>query len=61
MRNKNGGIKMNDAAKQWDKEHPKEVPKDRPCDWCGEPVEVGYIHPECFDKERKLYLEIGND
>jgi len=52
---------MNNLARQWDKEHPREIPKNRPCDWCGEVVETGYIHPECFKEELKLYRKIWYD
>ena len=61
---------MHPKALAWNKEHypklegktPKGltlVPFDRPCDWCGEPVGIGWIHkPICLDKEREFYLDI---
>lgn len=57
------------AAKEWDKKYHnstahhivkygKFLPKDRPCDWCGEKVKSGYIHDACAEKERNFILDI---
>lgn len=34
------------------------VPKDRPCDWCGKPVDKGYIHVHCAKLEKRAILDI---
>ena len=58
------------AAKQWDKDHAREVarhvikdgtfvPVNRPCDQCGEAVEQGFIHAACAEKERDFYMDIA--
>jgi CRISPR/Cas system-associated protein Cas10 (large subunit of type III CRISPR-Cas system) len=64
---------MHQKAREWDKEHgydtsfagsgpkwPKHAqpPENRPCDWCGEPVEKGFIHKECRKKESEMWLDI---
>lgn len=35
------------------------IPFNRPCDWCGEIVDIGWIHkPVCLDKERTFWLDL---
>lgn len=34
------------------------VPEGRPCDWCGCPVEKGFIHESCQKLEMDLWLDI---
>lgn len=42
---------MHSNAQQWDDQHSLHswsyVPHGRPCDWCGLPVEEGFIHSRC--------------
>jgi hypothetical protein len=63
---------MHHKAKEWEREHGintsfatgqspppgTPAPKNRPCDWCGEIVEEGYIHPQCQELEREFILGI---
>lgn len=53
---------MHALAKEWDLKYShlvkfhevvdgKYVPKNRPCDWCGEKVDLGTIHPDCEKAE----------
>jgi hypothetical protein len=64
---------MHKLAEQWDIEHGfvpskaivgpptppgRPVPENRPCDWCGEMVEKGYVHDECSKKEAEFWLDI---
>lgn len=60
---------MTPKAKKWDEKYSKcldkhkvikgeLVPINRPCDWCGQSVRLGYIHEECLKKERDLWLDI---
>lgn len=62
------------SAARWDRDHGKDpachaagtdprvrpcrLPVRRPCDWCGQPVERGWIHPACIEAERRLALEL---
>lgn len=32
-----------------------EIPEGRPCDYCGEIVEKGYIHSKCQEAEAELW------
>jgi hypothetical protein len=34
-------------------------PENRPCDFCGKPVDVGFIHDECSKKETDLWIDLG--
>lgn len=34
------------------------IPEGRPCDWCGKPVEKGFIHDECRSDESNFWLDI---
>ncbi len=55
------GRPMHKAAKKWDRQHgdfsrnfdcrKHKPPKNRPCDWCGEIVDEGFIHEKCVLKE----------
>jgi hypothetical protein len=37
----------------------KEVPVNRPCDWCGEIVDIGYLHHgECSKEDTKFWLDV---
>jgi len=49
-------------AEKWDKENPNILhPKNRPCNWCGEPVKKGYIHlGKCTNHSRKYWDEFDN-
>lgn len=44
---------MHEAAKRWDLKYGARydkmdmLPTARPCDRCGHPATIGYIHPEC--------------
>ena len=50
---------MHEKAKQWDEERrQKELPENRPCDWCGELVDIGYIHEDCMEQEREKWSRI---
>ncbi len=63
---------MHEKAAEWDKAHGvdtrwpnggkypknKPLPENRPCDWCGEPVDKGFIHDECAKKEEELWLDL---
>lgn len=61
---------MHDLAEKWDDKNKnkaihntvadaKFLPKNRPCDWCGEPVPSGYIHDgKCQDDECALWMDI---
>ncbi len=61
---------MHTKAKAWNlKRYPKldgSTPKgvilfDAPCDWCGEPVDIGHIHKEpCLREEAVFWLDIFN-
>lgn len=59
---------MHINASKWDKENEHKfsayvvkddilIPKNRPCDWCGERVKIGYIHPDCEEKETRWFLD----
>lgn len=38
------------------------VPVNRPCDWCGELVDVGYIHNgSCLAEDTKFWLDVLYD
>lgn len=60
---------MSPEAEKWDERYGKDVnkhdvvdgkfvPKNRPCDWCGKPVESGYIHPDCAKSEASFFLDL---
>ena len=58
---------MHPKALTWNKKHyPKMggdtpsslLPFNRPCDWCGENVEIGYIHKRCFKEESELFFYV---
>lgn len=63
---------MHDKAKEWDKAHgvdtsfatgekwpsDRPIPNNRPCDVCGEPVERGFIHKICQEKELKQFFSL---
>ena len=63
---------MHEKAAEWDKAHgvdtswlsggaypnDKQIPENRPCDWCGKTVAKGFIHDECAAKENKLWLDL---
>lgn len=60
---------MHHFAEKWEKNHKNDansyenvdgklVPVNRPCDWCGEIVDMGYIHSECRNEEASFYLDI---
>jgi hypothetical protein len=34
------------------------IPENRPCDWCGDTVEQGFIHAKCASEEAKHWLNI---
>ena len=42
---------MHAKAKEWDAKYGSRwgdlAPMGRPCDWCGQPVTMGYLHAEC--------------
>lgn len=44
---------MHAKAKEWDDRNGKRfedagvLPMGRPCDWCGDPVNMGYLHYTC--------------
>ena len=55
------GLTMHSKAKAWDKAHPTRnnmdrvrTPRNRPCDWCGKPVKLGYIHLRCLEQELNI-------
>lgn len=63
------GAKMHQLAKEWDKKYSRDphrvlnvdgklTPVNRPCDWCGKRTVSGYIHTECAEKERNMWLDI---
>lgn len=53
--------KLRDELEKHYKNNP---PKDRPCDWCGEPILKPnaegsvYIHSACAEKERQHWMDI---
>ena len=59
---------MHKKAKEWNTKHypdmggktPKSlIPFDRPCDWCGEIVNIGHIHDgKCREEEMKFWMDI---
>ena len=61
---------MHDLAEKWDDEHgitkfvakkmseSGDLPKGRPCDWCGKAVDRGWIHEKCADEERGFWLDL---
>lgn len=60
---------MHQSAAHWDKinadkatahvvQEGKRLPVDRPCDWCGEPVPVGFIHKDCAKKEQAFWFDL---
>lgn len=60
---------MHPAAKDWDLKHGHSVkhhtvkkgqyvPKGRPCDWCGRPVKLGFIHDGCWDQQKQMYIDL---
>ena len=60
---------MNLASQKWDAKYGRKVeyheivdgefiPKNRPCDWCAQNVPLGWIHPECAQKEREKLIDI---
>lgn len=66
--NKQRIIMIHRKAEEWNRKRyphldgkaPKGViPFNRPCDWCGESVEIGYIHVDkCMDEETRFWLDI---
>ncbi len=54
---------MHEKAQSWDDENKGQPIINRPCDWCGEPVESPgmYIHDECLKRESKFWYEIWYD
>lgn len=61
---------MHSKAKAWNLTHYPHldgkcphhlIPFDRPCDWCGKIVGIGYIHDgKCRKEEMSFYLDIFN-
>lgn len=60
---------MHERAAQWDKDNARVasayhiegdtlIPKNRPCDWCGKPVDLGYIHTDCKAAEAAFYIDL---
>lgn len=60
---------MHHLAEEWDKKYGRSVkhqeirngkfiPKNRPCDWCGGKVDLGFIHKDCGAKEADFYHDI---
>ena len=60
---------MHENAAAWDKKNKHTasayvvendilIPINRPCDWCGKPVEKGYLHDECMEPERSFWLDV---
>ncbi len=51
---------MHKNAKKWDRANKGQPIINRPCDWCGEPVERlgAYIHVECIKEETMFWYEI---
>lgn len=56
-------LKVHKNAKKWDDENKGQPIVNRPCDWCGNPVEKFgmYIHDECLKRESKFWYEIWYD
>jgi hypothetical protein len=63
-------LEADDAPAEWDAKYKNQVdhhevidgkfvPKNRPCDWCGKRVKLGYIHKTtCGREEAKTILDL---
>ena len=60
---------MHRLAEEWDRKHRnlvahhvvedgKFIPINRPCDWCGQVVQKGWIHPSCGRNEARHVLDL---